>query len=101
MEIKTKVFKRKSGKSKGKWTARLQFYDSTAGKTRTIERESFRRSDAIDTRDRLINELKKTHGQIRTGERMTFDELAQVCSDRFYKRAVIVEGRKIEGVRSF
>src|SRR5205823_3493826 len=27
--------------------------------------------------------------------------LADKCSERFYKRAVIVEGRKIEGVRSY
>ena len=36
MEVKTTVFIRKSGKAKGKWTARLQYYDSTAGKTKQL-----------------------------------------------------------------
>jgi len=52
MEVKTTVFKRKSGKAKGKWTARFQYYDSTAGKNKIIEREVPKRADAIDERDR-------------------------------------------------
>ena len=101
MEIKTAIFKRKSGKSKGKWTARLEYFDVEAGRMRTLERTKDKKADASDERDRLINELKKSHGQIRTGERMTFDALADICEERFYKPAVIVEGRKIEGVRAY
>lgn len=100
MEIGAKVFKRKSGKSKGKWIVRLQYLDKASGKVITKERSTDRRSDAIDERDRLINELKKSHGGIRKGERMTFNELADICSKLFYGPAVIVEGKKIEGVRS-
>lgn len=101
MEIKAKVFKRKTGKSKGKWIARIEYFDAVAGKPKTMERQADRKTDATDERDRLINEVKKSYGQIQTGERMTFAMLADSCSERFYKRAVIVEGRKIEGVRSY
>jgi len=101
MEIKAKVFKRKTGKSKDKWITRIEYYDSVLGKAKTMERQADRRANAIDERDRLINELKKSHGQIQTGERMSFAMLADICGERFFKRAVIVEGLKIEGVRSY
>ncbi len=101
MEIRAKVFKRKAGKSKGKWIARIEYYDAVAGRSKTMERQTDKRSNAIDERDRLTNELKKSHGQIQTGERMAFSRLADICGERFFKAAVIVEGRKIEGVRSY
>lgn len=100
MEIKSKVFKRKTGKSKGKWVTRIQYFDEIYGKSRFMERHADKRSDAIDERDKLINDIKKSHGQIQTGEKMTFDQLADFCEKHFYKSAVIVEGRKIAGVRS-
>ncbi|MBK6751606.1 MAG: phage integrase SAM-like domain-containing protein [Acidobacteria bacterium] len=53
-----------------------------------------------DERDRLIIEINKSHGQIQTGERMTFSMLADMSSKGFYKPAVLANGRKIEGVRS-
>jgi len=101
MEITAKVFKRKSGKSKGKWTARVSFYDPISGGTRTIEKARDKRAEAIDERDRLINEVKKSFGGIREGERMTFARLTELCCKQFYKPAVIENGIKTEGVRSF
>lgn len=101
MEITAKVFKRKSGKSEGKWTARVSYSDPVTGEARTIEKAKDRRIDAIDERNRLVNAIKKSHGGIREGERMTFERLADKCSELFYIRAVIVEGKKIEGVRSY
>lgn len=100
MEITAKVFKRKSGKSKGKWTARVSYFDSITGGTRTIEKAKDKRGEAIDERDRLVNEIKKSHGGIREGERMTFARLTEVCSKAFYKPATIENGVKTEGVRS-
>ncbi len=100
MEITAKVFKRKSGKSKGKWTARISYFDSITGSTRTIERAKDKRSEAIDERDRLVNELRKSHGGIREGERMTFERLTEVCCKAFYKPATIENGVKTEGIRS-
>lgn len=65
-----------------------------------MERQAEKRGDAIDESNKLIDDIKKSHGQIQTGERMTFDDLANVCMKNFYQPAVIVEGRKVAGVRS-
>jgi integrase len=100
MEIKAKIFKRKSGKSAGKWIVRLSYYDDIAGKQCTKERHADKRGSAIDLRDRLVNELNKSHGQSATGERMTFDKLADICAAKFYGPAKFAEGRRISGVRS-
>ncbi len=101
MNIKSKIFKRKTGKSKGKWIIRIEYFDEMLGKNRFMERYAEKRSDAIDERDKLASKIENSHGQIQTGERMTFNDLAAVCEKNFYKPAVIVEGRKIAGVRSF
>jgi integrase len=100
MDIKSKIFKRKAGKSKDKWIIRIEYFDEILGKSRFMERHAEKRSDAIDERDRLIDDLKKSHGQIQTGERMTFNDLADLAEKNFYKPAVIVEGRKVSGIRS-
>ncbi|MBK7931976.1 MAG: tyrosine-type recombinase/integrase [Acidobacteria bacterium] len=100
MEIKDQVFKRKSGKSKGKWIARIEYFDDSVGRWKTMERSYDTKYSAGDERDRLIIEIKKSHGQIQTGERMTFSMLADMSSKGFYKPAVLANGRKIEGVRS-
>nr|MBA3786937.1 hypothetical protein [Acidobacteriota bacterium] len=92
MEIKTKVFKRKTGKSKGRWIIRIEYFDEVLGRQRFMERHAEKRSDAIDERDRLSKGIEKSHGQIQTGERMTFENLADICEKTFYKSAVIVEG---------
>lgn len=101
MEIMAKVFKRKSGKAKGKWTARVSYFDHITGSTRTIEKAKDKRSDAIDERNRLVNEIKKSHGGIREGKAMTFARLTEISCKQFYKPAVIENGVKTEGVRSY
>ncbi len=100
MEVKSKVFKRKTGKSKNKWIVRLEYFDEIKGKKCFMERHADRKSDATDLRNKLVDEVKKSHGQIQTGTRMTFAQLADLCEETFYKPAVIVEGRKVAGVRS-
>lgn len=100
MEIKDKIFKRKSGKSKGKWVVRIQYVNPLTGKTQFMERHADKKSEAGDERDRLIIKIQKSHGQIKKGEKMTFRELTQVCLERFYRPAVLLDGRKVEGVRS-
>lgn len=100
MEITAKVFKRKSGKSKDKWIIRIEYFDEIAGRMRYMNRHADKRGEAIDERNRLVDEIKKTHGQMQTGERMTFNDLADFCEKNFYKAAVVFEGRKIDGVRS-
>ncbi len=101
MNIKSKIFKRKTGKSKGKWVVRIEYFDDMKGKIRFMERHTDRKGEAADLRNKLVDEVKKSHGQIQTGERMTFIQLAAFCEKAFYKPAEIVEGRKIAGVRSF
>lgn len=100
MEIKTKVFKRATGKSKGKWIVRLEYVDDLSGAHRCLERQSAKRSEVLELRDRLTRELQQTGAQIRTGDGMTFDDLSTVSEQTFYHAATIVEGRKIAGVRS-
>ncbi len=100
MDVKSKVFSRKTGKSAGSWVIRIEYFDEVLGKKRFMERHAEKRSNAIDERDRLTDELIKTHGQVQTGERMTFENLADLCVKNFYKPAVIIEGRKVDGVRS-
>jgi integrase len=100
MEVKSKVFKRKSGKSKNKWVVRIEYFDELTGRKRCMERHAEKKGDATDLRNKLIADVKKSRGQIQTGERMTFSQLVTLCEEAFYKPAVIVEGRKVAGVRS-
>lgn len=101
MEIKSKVFKRKSGKMKDKWIARIEYFDDTLGKRRFIERQFDKKSDAVKQCKTSTSDLEKTSGKVQDGERMTFADLAAICEKNFYQPAVIVEGRKIAGVRSY
>jgi len=100
MEVKSKVFKRKTGKSKNKWIVRIEYFDDMKGKKCFMERHADKKGDATDLRNKLVDEVKKSHGQIQTGERMTFNDLAVICEKNFYQSAEFAEGRKISGVRS-
>ncbi len=100
MDIKSKVFKRKTGKSAGKWIVRIEYFDDIKGKKCYMERHADKRGAATDLRNRLVDEVQKTHGQMQTGEKMTFCDLAEICERNFYQPAEIVEGRKVSGVRS-
>jgi len=100
MEVKEKVFKRKTGKSKNKWIVRLEYFDETKGKIAFIERQTDKKTDATDLKNKLIDDVKKSHGQMQTGERMTFNQLADISERIFYKPAEIVQGRKVAGIRS-
>lgn len=99
MKIKRSIFKRKSGKSEGKWIARLVYVDSI-GKTKQVERICETKRAAGDLCDRMSVELSKSHGSVQTGDKMTFNDLADYCAKHFYKSATYAEGRLIEGVRS-
>jgi integrase len=100
MDVKYKIFKRKAGKSKDKWIVRIEYFDETKGKNAIIERQADKRADATDLKNQLVDDVKKSHGQMQTGERMTFNQLADVSERVFYKPAEIVQGRKIIGIRS-
>src|SRR5687768_17054404 len=100
MNVKSKVFKRKTGKSKNKWIVRIEYFDDIKGKKCFMERHADKKTDATDLKNKLVDEIKKSHGQIQTGERMTFNDLAVICERNFYQPAEFAEGRKISGVRS-
>jgi integrase len=99
MNVKSKVFKRKTGRNKGAWIVRLE-YEDEFGRTKYVERHALGKALAADLRNRLVEEIKKSHGQITTGDRMTFADLADYCEKHFYKPAEYVDGRKVSGVRS-
>ena len=65
-----------------------------------MERHADKKSSASDLRNKLTDDVKKSHGQMQTGEKMIFSQLSDICEKVFYKPAVIVEGRKIAGLRS-
>jgi integrase len=99
MKIQSKVFRRKSGKNEGCWVARLHFEDET-GRVRYVERHAESKGAANDLRDKLADELKRSHGHTRVGDKMSFNDLADYCEKHYYKPASYVNGRKISGVRS-
>ena len=105
MEIKSSIFRRgskgdKTAKLYDKpWTLRFIFGDET-GSRRNKTYQFEKKIDAIDARPKIEADLKETHGQSIKGEKMTFSTLAEYAKAHFYKEAVIVEGRKIDGIRS-
>lgn len=102
MEIKSKIFKRKSKSDRraGKWILRIDYADPVTNQKRTKETQFDRKNDAVDHRPEMIAKLQQTQGRIHAGAKMSFTDLCDFSKRHFYKRAVIAEGRKIDGVRS-
>lgn len=100
MNIRTKLYKSKQSARSGKWIARIIYTDAATGREKEKQITRDKRTDAVDARDAFIEELKKSHGGVIHGSRMTFDDLASVLEQTHYKPARIVEGIKTEGVRS-
>ena len=87
-------------KLKGGWFYRISYVD-VAGKPATLERGPFSlKSSAKDARDAKVRDLEKSLGNIRSGERMTFDQLADICEEELYKPAVMSGSKKVAGVKS-
>lgn len=106
MEIKHSIFKRgKKGSDdassyKKPWTLRFTFTDQF-GSTKRKTYQFATRNAANDARPGLEEKLRKTHGQSVIGDKMTFRELADFAKRTFYRPAEIVEGRKVEGIKSY
>lgn len=105
MEIKTRIFKR--GKQGGQnenrkrlWVLRIEYFDSVADKAKRIDRYFAKREDAIDARPGLESDIRKTYGQVFAGDKMTFADLARKSKATFYKEAVFLGGRKVDGIKS-
>lgn len=106
MEIKYSVFRRgkqgadDAGSYRKAWTLRFTFADQH-GNTKRKTYQFATRNDAVDARAKLEAELKKTHGQSATGDKMTFRDLANYAKTTFYRPAEIREGRKVAGIKSY
>lgn len=85
---------------KGGWVYRIRYVDPE-GQPRSQERGPFpMKNRAKDACDQAVRALEKSAGQIRVGERMTFNQLADRCKTEFYRPAILRDGKKISGVRS-
>ena len=106
MEIKNSIFRRGkktaggAGTYKKAWTLRFTFTDQVGGWKRATHQFATR-NEAIDARSELEAELRNTHGQSVVGDKMTFRDMAIYAKNTFYRPAVIVEGRKIAGIKSY
>lgn len=101
MKIKAYVFKRKKGRGKGKFVVRIKYFDEVMGKMRNMERNCEKEHLALELKDKLIDELKKSRGQMQTGEKMTFLQLAEICRETIHQPAIIIQGRKIAGIKTY
>ncbi len=54
MKVKSKVFKRKTGKSEGKWIVRIEYFDDVKGKKCFMERHAGKKSDASVPKIRMM-----------------------------------------------
>src|SRR5215217_4879344 len=102
MQIRTSIFKRKTGRTdgssartygKGKWFTRIKYFDHAAGRVRSIERQFESKRDAEDYRNKRIDELRGSHNNslegFRSGEHMTFNQLADECETTIFRPAEI------------
>jgi integrase len=93
--IKSKIFKRKTGKSAGKYIVRLE-WESEDGPRRQ-ELSADKKSEATKKRDERIREILVAGGRPVDPNNVTFAELAAIAKNQIYRPAVIVEGRKLKG----
>ncbi|MFN6963968.1 MAG: tyrosine-type recombinase/integrase [Pyrinomonadaceae bacterium] len=105
MEIKHRIFKRgKRGGSnstrKKLWVLRLEYIDPQSDAAKRVERYFEKREAAVDARPELEAKIRQTLGSVIVGDKMTFADLATKCKATFYKEAVILAGRKVDGVKS-
>lgn len=106
MEIRHSIFRRGKKSSKTakpyqrSWTLRFTFTDQH-GATKRKTYQFATRNDAVDARQSLESDLKKTHGQSAVGDKMTFRDLADYSKRTFYRPAEIVDGRKVAGIKSY
>jgi integrase len=83
------------------WWARVRYVDPETGKTKDLQRRADSRTDAIDKRDSLISDIKKTAGRSVGSERMTIAELCDYYERHYVKEAEYVDDRKVAGLRSW
>jgi integrase len=112
MEIKTSVFRRKSGRKsgsseklfgKGLWVARIRYVDPEDGLWHSREKTAATKGEACDLRDKEVQRLKATQkpSGIRRGEKLTFGEFADECLLSIYAPAELdSDGYKLSGSKT-
>lgn len=98
MKISARVLRRAG---KGPWIVRIKYVDPLNGKKRYIERHKHSYHEALDEKNKQINDLNLSHGQSQTGEKMKIADLAEVCGKTIHKPAVIINGRKEDGIKTY
>lgn len=87
---------------RGGWTFRIRYVDHT-GLAKTIERSGYPTKTAA--RDDLAKKLRDIVGRqalnVKRGESLTFNDLAEICESDLYKEAVLDSSGKVSvGVKS-
>jgi len=105
MRISYTIFRRGKtgggiGRIKNTWTLRFTFVDQLEN-TKRKTYQFATRTDALDARPKLESELRETQGQSVIGEKTSFRDFAAYAKRTFYRPAVIVDGRKVDGIKSF
>lgn len=94
--------KSKAGTVRTRWQVKLWSRHPYTHKLEILTQKTFEsKAAASDSIQKLIKQYDQTHGRIREGERMTFSDLADRAKQTFYKPAVIIQGRKVDGVKQY
>ncbi len=94
--------KSQSGSVRVRWQVKLWTQDDHTNKMRVVAQKTFEsRAAAVDATRELVANYEKTDGKIALGERMTFNDLAAQAKKTIYKPAVILAGRKTDGVKRY
>jgi integrase len=104
MNLKTRIFERgkrggNNDKRRSKWVLRVEYFDDDADRVRRIDRYFAKRRDAVDARPGLEANIRKSRGVITTGQKMTFGDLVRFSKTELYQAAVIINGRRRDGVK--
>jgi integrase len=81
------------------WRARLSYIDET-GKRRSVKRQAENKTEAKEELKKLIAKLDNQGEKAIEGDRLTFEELAQIYEERNLVPAEYQDGRKIRGLRN-
>jgi hypothetical protein len=85
--------------SKGKWYARITYRDAS-GTRRNVKRTAASKKDAASILKALKTKLETQGKEIFDKEKMTFSDLAFYYEKNYAIPAKIVNGQKVEGLRS-
>src|SRR4030095_11323907 len=89
MEIRSTIYKNKTGRHQGKWTLEIRFRADAEDPWRRVARQFRTQLEAKRERAKLEVSLTKTDGNVTKGSRMTFSDVCRVAEEDFLAPAVI------------